>query len=67
MQVERIDDMKVGDFIQLPTGGWDTNQEAQAMYAKAQAVTASHQGNDPAPQYQVQNEPDEKARLERIR
>ena len=68
MQVERIEDMKVGDFIQLPTGEWSTNHPAQALYAQAQAVMAAHTDEDtPTPQFQVDNEPGFNAKLTRIR
>ncbi|MES2148606.1 MAG: hypothetical protein V4508_02325 [Pseudomonadota bacterium] len=68
-QVERVEDMDVGDFLQLPAQEWHLNVAAKAIYAQAQALTSAHQGDDPAPQFQVQNEPGPgfKARLERIR
>lgn len=67
-QVERVEDLLVGDFIQLPAGEWHKNAAAQALYAEAQQAMADHQGDD-RPQYQVENEPGPgfKARLERIR
>lgn len=67
MQVERIEDMKVGDFIQLPEQEWHLNKAAQAMYGKAQAFAAAYQGEGLAPQFQVQYEDKLKSRLERIR
>jgi hypothetical protein len=67
MQVERIDDMQVGDFIQLPQGKWHTNLAAKAMYATAQAKMAAHTGDDPAPQYSIEHEPANNSRLDRIR
>lgn len=73
MQVERIDDMQVGDFIQLPQGEWHLNHAAKAIYAEAQAKMAAHRDpSRPSPQYSVESEPSitgpiVKARLERIR
>lgn len=66
-QVERIEDMQVGDYIQLPAKEWHLNVEAKAMYAQAQAVTAAHKGDDPGPQFQVQYQDKYNSRLERIR
>lgn len=67
MQVERIEDMKPGDYIQLPDGEWHTNHEAKDMFARAQAVICALQGDDACPQYQVQYEDKFKSRLERLR
>lgn len=66
-QVERIEDMQPGDFIQLPAGEWHTNHAAQAMYAQAQKRMAQYEGDGPSPQYQVQYEDKFKSRLERLR
>jgi hypothetical protein len=67
MQVERIKDMAVGDFIQLPAGEWHLNHAAKAMYAEAEEAMKAHQGEGPRPQYQVQYEDKFKSRLERLR
>ena len=67
MQVERIEDMQVGDFIQLPQGKWHLNAAAKAMYQQAQDYTIAHASDDPPPQFQIENEPAHNARLERIR
>lgn len=66
-QVERIEDMQPGDFIQLPAGEWHTNAAAKAMFAQAQKRMAEHTGEGPSPQYQVQYEDKTKSRLERLR
>lgn len=68
-QVERVVDMEVGDFIQLPAQEWHLNLAGKALFAEAQALMIAHTGDGPRPQYQVENEPGEgfKARLERIR
>jgi hypothetical protein len=63
MQVENIADMQPGDFIQLPRGKWHVNAAAKAVYAEAQQYAADHPGT----QFQVENEPDHNARLERIK
>lgn len=67
-QVERVEDMRVGDFIQLPAGEWHKNHAAQVLYAQAQQAMLDHQGSD-RPQYQIENEPGPgfKAQLQRIR
>lgn len=73
MQVERIEDMQVGDFIELPAGEWDNNAPAKAMLASAQQAMDDHQGDEPRPQFQINSypRPGEMAcllhRLERIR
>lgn len=68
-QVERIEDMQVSDFIQLPAGIWHLNAEAQALFSQAQQFMRDYQGDDMRPQFSVENEPGPgfKARLERIR
>lgn len=68
MQVERVEDMEVGDFIQLPAGEWHKNAAAQALYAQAQQAMRDHQG-DERPQFSVENDPGPgfKAQLQRIR
>ena len=73
MQVERIEDMQVGDFIELPQAEWDLNEPAKAMLAAAQLAMEQYQGDGPRPQYQINSYPPEgmvaciKHRLERIR
>lgn len=57
MQVEHIQDMQVGDFIELPAGEWDLNQAAKTMFAQAQQITSAHQGEGLAPQYQIHSYP----------
>lgn len=68
-QVERVEDMQVGDFIQLPNGEWHTNHAAKAVYATAQKAMREHQGDGLRPQYQVESgpKPQYTNRLERIR
>ncbi len=69
MQVERIEDMQVGDFTQLPNGEWHKNHAAKASYAAAQQfATASEQ--EVKPQFQINSYSEDKKfnnRLERIR
>lgn len=67
MQVEKVADMKVGDHIALPRGEWHKNAAAKAMYAEAQEVTASHKGDEPVPQFQVNYTSKYESQLERIR
>jgi hypothetical protein len=67
MQVERIEDMQVGDFIQLPQGMWHSNRAAQAIFQQARDRMTALAANDIPPKYQIENEPEHNARLERIR
>jgi hypothetical protein len=66
-QVERIEDMEVGDHIVLPRGEWHLNAAAKAIYAQAQEITTAHTGDDAAPQYQVNYTSKYDSQLERIR
>ncbi len=54
MQRERIEDMEVGDYLVMPRQEWHMNHDGQALFAQAQAIMAAHQGDGPAPQYQIQ-------------
>lgn len=68
-QVERVEDMEVGDFIVLPSGEWHTNHAAKAVYAKAQQLMRDYLGEGPRPQYSVESGPQPECthRIERIR
>jgi hypothetical protein len=57
MQVERIENMQVGDFIELPAGEWDLNLVAKSMFAQAQQVMDDYQGDGLRPQYQIHSYP----------
>lgn len=68
-QQERIKDLKVGDWMQLPDGEWHLNRAAKAVYDMAQAYATKAKG-EVKPQFQVESYSDGvafKHKLERIR